>query len=236
MSRETISLTLPDGSVKTVERGTTPLEIARSIGPGLARAAVGAELEGDTVDLRLPLERSGRFRLFTTRDRGAGDFIRHSAEHVLADAVKRLWPEVEIDVGRQDHSEKFQYDFRFPRSFTPEDLEKIEAKMNEILGEKDEFERIEVSRDEAQRIFREMGETLKVERLADIPEDETITIYRHGDFQDLCRGPHVRSTDQIGAVKLLATSGAYFRGDESNEMLQRIYGTAFASKKELAEY
>ncbi|MGD2114324.1 MAG: threonine--tRNA ligase [Acidobacteriota bacterium] len=236
MSRETISLTLPDGSVREVERGTTALDVAASIGPGLARAAVGAAFDGETVDLRQPIERDGELRIVTVKDDDAGELIRHSAEHVLADAVKRLWPEVEIDVGRQDHSEKFQYDFRFPRSFTPEDLETIEAKMNEILKEKEEFERIEVSRDEAEAIFREMGENLKVERLQDIPEGETITIYRHGNFQDLCRGPHVRSTDQIGAVKLLATSGAYFRGDEANEMLQRIYGTAFRTRKELEEY
>jgi threonyl-tRNA synthetase len=236
MSPSEIDLTLPDGSTKTVPRGTTPLEVAAGIGPGLARAAVGAELDGRKVDLRQPLAEGGSFRIFTGKSPEAGEYVRHSAEHVLADAVKRLWPEVEIDVGRQDHSEKFQYDFRFPRPFTPEDLERIEATMNEILGEGSELERIEVSRAEAERIFREMGETLKVERLADIPEGETITVFKHGRFQDLCRGPHVRDLTQIGAVKLLATSGAYFRGDESNEMLQRIYGTAFGSKKELEEY
>jgi threonyl-tRNA synthetase len=236
MSRPTIDLTLPDGTVKTVDSGTTPLDVAAGIGPGLAKAAIGAELDGEKVDLRQPLSLGGAFRIFTGRDPESGELIRHSAEHVLADAVKRLWPEVEIDVGRQDHSEKFQYDFRFPRSFTPDDLEAIEAKMNEILKEESGFERIEVSRDEAERIFREMGETLKVERLADIPEGATITVYQHGSFQDLCRGPHVQRLSQIGAVKLLNTSGAYFRGDESNEMLQRIYGTAFGSKKELDEY
>ena len=236
MSSSTITLTLPDGSEKAVPPGTTPQEVAASIGPGLARAAVGAEIDGRKVDLREPLGESGRFRIFTARDPEAGEFLRHSAEHVLADAVKRLWPEVEIDVGRKDHSEKFQYDFRFPRSFTPEDLERIEAKMEEILQEGHELERIEVSREEAERIFREMGETLKVERLGDIPEGEPITIYKHGRFQDLCRGPHARDLSQVGAVKLLNTSGAYFRGDEANEMLQRIYGTAFASKKELDAY
>ncbi len=236
MSRETIALALPDGTVKQVEPGTTPLDVAAGIGPGLAKAAVGAELDGKKIDLRLPLRRSGRFRLFTSRDAESGEFVRHSAEHVLADAVKRLWPEVEIDVGRQDHSEKFQYDFRFPRAFTPDDLEAIEAKMHEILKEKHGFERIEVSREEAAERFREMGENLKVERLGDIPEGDTITLYKHGEFLDLCRGPHVQNLSQIGAVKLLNTSGAYFRGDESNEMLQRIYGTAFGSKKELDEY
>ncbi|RMH17579.1 MAG: threonine--tRNA ligase [Acidobacteria bacterium] len=233
---ETIELTLPDGSVRAVARGTTPLEVARSIGRGLARAAVGAAVDGELVDLRQPLDRSGALRLITSRDPEAGIFIRHSAEHVMADAVKRLWPEVEIDVGRQDHSEKFQYDFRFPRAFTPEDLERIEAKMKEILAEDAPFERIEISRQEAAKLFAEMGERLKVERLADIPEGETITLFRHGRFTDLCRGPHVQRASQIGAVKLLEASSVYWKGDESNERLQRIYGTAFASAKDLRAY
>jgi threonyl-tRNA synthetase len=233
---EAIELTLPDGSVRTVPAGTTPLAVAAAIGPRLAKDSVGAELDGKRVDLRLPLERGGAFRIFTVKSPEAGETVRHSAEHVLADAVKRLWPEAEIDAGRQDHSEKFQYDFRFPRPFTPEDLERIEAQMREILAEGSEFERIEVSRDEAERIFREMGETLKVERLKDIPEGETITLYRDGRFTDLCRGPHVRSLSQIGAVKLLEASSVYWKGDEKNERLQRIYGTAFASPKEMEEY
>ncbi len=235
-SAQKLPLTLPDGSLREVAPGTTPLEVAAAIGPGLARAAVGAELDGAKLDLRQPLGRGGSFRLFTGRDPEAGEFIRHSAEHVLADAVKRLWPETEIDVGRVDHSEKFQYDFRFPRAFTPEDLERIEAKMREIVAEDHAFERIEMSREEAAELFRGMGESLKVERLADIPEGETITVYRDGPFTDLCRGPHVQRLGQIGAVKLLEASGVYWKGDESNEMLQRIYGTAFASKQELEAY
>jgi len=233
---EAVHLTLPDGSVRTVPAGTTPLEVAASIGPRLAKDSVGAELDGRKVDLRLPLTAGGHFRIFTTKSPEAGEFIRHSAEHVLADAVKRLWPEAEYDAGRQDHSEKFQYDFRFPRPFTPDDLVKIEDKMREVLAEKSGFERIEVSRAEAERIFREMGESLKVERLKDIPEGETITLYRDGRFTDLCRGPHVQSLAQVGAVKLLEASSVYFKGDEKNERLQRIYGTAFGSEKELAEY
>ncbi len=233
---EAVQLTLPDGSVRTVPAGTTALEVAASIGPRLAKDAVGAELDGRKIDLRLPLTQGGAFRIFTVKSPEAGEFIRHSAEHVLADAVKRLWPEAEYDAGRQDHSEKLQYDFRFPRAFTPEDLEKIEDKMREILAEKSGFERIEVDRQEAERIFREMGETLKVERLKDIPEGETITLYRDGRFTDLCRGPHVQNLGQIGAVKLLEASGVYWKGDESNERLQRIYGTAFGSEKELQEY
>jgi threonyl-tRNA synthetase len=233
---ENLSLTLPDGSVRTVPAGTTPLEVAASIGPRLAKDAVGAELDGDRLDLRQPLSQGGAFRIFTVKSPEAGEFIRHSAEHVLADAVKRLWPEAEIDVGRKDHSEKFQYDFRFPRAFTPEDLERIEGMMRDIVAEGSELERVEVSREEAERIFRDLGETLKVERLKEIPAGETITLYRHGRFTDLCRGPHARAVSQIGAVKLLEASGVYWKGDEANERLQRIYGTAFASAKDMEEY
>jgi threonyl-tRNA synthetase len=233
---ETIELTLPDGSSRSAAAGASALDVAAGIGAGLAKAAVGAEVDGRLVDLREPLYRGGAFRIFTGKSPEAGEFIRHSAEHVMADAVKRLFPGVEIDVGRKDHSEKFQYDFRFPRAFTPEELAAIEAKMREILAEDAPFERLEVDRGEAEERFREMGETLKVERLKDIPEGETITLFRHGGFTDLCRGPHVQRASQIGAVKLLETSGVYFRGDESNERLQRIYGTAFASQKELDEH
>lgn len=231
-----IQLVFPDGSERSFECGTTALEVAASIGPGLAKAAIGAELDGERIDLRLPLRSGGSFRIFTAKDTESGSYLRHSAEHVMADAVKRLWPEVEIDVGRRDHSEKFQYDFRRAVSFTPEDLEKIEAKMTEILAEDSVFERIETTREEAERFFVERGESLKVERLKDIPEGETITIYKHGDFSDLCRGPHVQNATQIGAVRLLESSSVYWRGDESNEMLQRVYGTAFASVKELEAY
>ena len=139
-SDSAIVLTLPDGAELELTRGSTPLEAAEAIGPGLARAVIGAELDGSVVDLRQPLEEGGSFRLFTSKDAESGGFLRHSAEHVLADAVKRLWPEVEIDVGRIDHSEKFQYDFRFPRAFTPEDLDRIEAKMTEILADDHEFD------------------------------------------------------------------------------------------------
>ncbi|HEX7184599.1 MAG TPA: threonine--tRNA ligase [Thermoanaerobaculia bacterium] len=233
---EAIRLTLPDGSVREVSSGTTPLAVAASIGPRLAKDAVGAELDGRKIDLRQPLTEGGAFRIFTVKSPEAGEFVRHSAEHVLADAVKRLWPEAEIDVGRKDHSEKFQYDIRFPRAFTPEDLERIEGKMREIVAEANPFERVEVSREEAERVFREMGETLKVERLKEIPEGETITLYRHGRFTDLCRGPHAQNTGQIGALKILEASAVYWKGDEGNERLQRVYGTAFASEKEMAEH
>ncbi|MDE2978197.1 MAG: TGS domain-containing protein, partial [Acidobacteriota bacterium] len=151
-----LDLTLPDGSVRSVPPGTTALDVARSIGPGLAKAAVGAELDGRFVDLRTPIEASGPFRLFTSRDDEAGIFLRHTAEHVLADAVQRLWPGTQIDVGRRDHTDKYQYDFRFPRAFVPEDLEAIEAKMREILAEKHDVERIEIDREEARELFAGM--------------------------------------------------------------------------------
>jgi threonyl-tRNA synthetase len=236
MANDEIVLTLPDGSERAFPAGTTPLAVAAAIGPRLARDAVGAELDGAPIDLRAPLERGGRFRVLTRKSPEAGTFIRHSAEHVLADAVTRLWPEAFYDAGRQDHAEKFQYDFRFPRAFTPEDLAAIEAKMREILAEDAPFERIEISRAEAEELFRRLGNDLKLERLRDIPEGETITLYRHGPFVDLCRGPHVQRASQIGAIKLLEASAVYFRGDESRERLQRIYGTAFASAEELAAH
>ena len=231
-----ISLALPDGARREVAAGTTPAEVAAAIGAGLARDAVGAALDGELLDLRAPIERGGDFRIFTVGEPEAGPFLRHTAEHVLADAVKRLWPEVEIDVGRKDHSEKFQYDFRFSRAFTPEDLVAIEAKMNEILAEGSDVKRRELSRSEAAELFRGLGETLKLERLKDIPEGDAITVFQHGDFVDLCRGPHAQSVAQVGAVKLLEASGVYWRGDETSEMLQRIYGTAFGSPEELEAY
>jgi len=235
-SESTIVLTLPDGSTQEVPQGATALDVATGIGERLGRDAVGAELDGKLIDLRLPLQQGGAFRVITSRNPEAGIFIRHSAEHVMADAVQRLWPGTEIDAGRKDHSEKYQYDFRFPRSFTAEDLEKIEEKMREILAEDSVFERLELSREEAAALFAEMGEGLKVERLKDIPEGDTITIFRDGSFTDLCRGPHVQRLSQIGAIKLLEASGVYWKGDETNEMLQRIYGTAFGTPKELRQH
>jgi threonyl-tRNA synthetase len=212
------------------------LEVAQSIGKRLAKDTVAGMVDGKLVDLRTRIETDVELRIITARDPEAGDVIRHSAEHVLADAVKRLWPATPIDAGRQDHSEKYQYDFRFPRAFTSDDFEPIEEEMQRIIKENLPFERVGVDRNEAERIMRERGEDIKLIRLEDIPEGETITLYHSGEFVDLCRGPHVQRTSQIGAVKLMEVSGAYFKGDERNEMLQRIYGTAFSSKKELDDY
>ncbi len=233
---ETIQITLPDGSARELPAGSTVLDVAADIGPRLARDTVAGEVDGQVVDLRTRLTENATLRIITVKDPEAGDVIRHSAEHVMADAVKRLWPGTPIDAGRQDHSEKYQYDFRFPRPFKPEDFELIEAKMTEIIAEDLPFERTEVGRDEATGVMNTLNEDIKLIRLSDIPEGEVISLYQHGDFVDLCRGPHLQRTGQIGAVRLLESSGAYFKGDERNEMLQRLYGTAFGSKKELNAY
>jgi threonyl-tRNA synthetase len=231
-----IEIRLPDGRALAVPEGSTVLEVAQRIGAGLARAALAGRVDGKLVDLRQPLRASAALEIVTARDAAGGEVIRHSAEHVMADAVKRLFPDAQIDVGRSDHSEKFQYDFLVDRPFTPEDLERIEKEMQAILAEKSEFRREVMGRDDARALFRGLGEELKLSRLEDIPEGEEITVFRHGRFADLCRGPHVQRADQIGAVKLLEAAGAYWRGDERNPMLQRIYGTAFATRKELEEH
>jgi threonyl-tRNA synthetase len=236
MSAGDIQLELPDGTRVGVPVGTTALEVARGIGAGLAKAALAGELDGALVDLRAPLARGGRFRVITARDPEGGQVIRHSAEHVMADAVKRLWPATQIDVGRTDHSEKFQYDFDVPVRLGPDDLPRIEAEMAKIVAEDRPFVRETLSRAEAQALFSSLGEHLKVSRLGDIPEGEPITVFRDGDFVDLCRGPHVQRTGQIGAWKLTELAGSYWRGDENNKMLQRIYGIAFKDQKALDEH
>ncbi len=232
----TIQIRLPDGNTLAVPAGSTVLDVARTIGAGLARAALAGRIDGRLADLRTPLEADAAIEIVTGKDPQAGEVIRHSAEHVMADAVKRLFPNAQVDVGRTDHSEKFQYDFLMEHPFTPEDLESIEKEMWKILAEKSEFVREVISREEAVAFFAARGEKLKVSRIADIPEDQEITIFRHGEFTDLCRGPHVQRTDQIGALHITESAGAYWRGDESKAMLQRIYGTAFATEKKLQEH
>jgi threonyl-tRNA synthetase len=228
-----IEVGLPDGRKLTVSAGATVLEVAAQIGRGLAKAALAGRIDGKLVDLRTPLRANVSLQIVTDRDPQGAEVIRHSAEHVMADAVKRLFPEAQVDAGRADHSEKFQYDFKVARPFTPDDLARIEEEMRRIVAEGAAFAREVIARDEAKKLFASMGEELKLSRLDDIPEGEEITVFRHGQFVDLCRGPHVQHTGQIGAIKLLESSGNYWRGDERNPMLQRIYGTAFASQKEL---
>jgi threonyl-tRNA synthetase len=232
-----IQVRLPDGKTLVVPSGSSVLSVAERIGKGLARAALAGRVDGRLVDLRTELRADvARLEIVTDRDPAGAEVVRHSAEHVMADAVKRLFPECQIDVGRSDHSEKFQYDFLVSRPFTPEDLEQIEKEMGKIVAEKSAFTREVVSRERARELFASLGEKLKVARLDDIPEGEEITIFRHGSFVDLCRGPHVQRTDQIGAWKLTEAAGAYWRGDERNPMLQRIYGTAFPTRKQLDEH
>ena len=228
-----IHVRLPDGRTLAVSAGASVLEVAGKIGPRLAKDAIAGRISGRLVDLRTPVEDGAAIEIVTARDPAAGEVMRHSAEHVMADAVKRLFPDAQVDVGRTDHAEKFQYDFKVATPFTPEDLEKIEAEMKRILAEDAPFTREVVSREEAHALFASLGEELKLSRLADIPEGEPITIFRHGRFADLCRGPHVQRASQIGAVKLLEAAGSYWRGNEANPMLQRIYGTAFGSQREL---
>jgi threonyl-tRNA synthetase len=228
-----IRVRLPDGKTLAIPQGATVLSVAERIGPGLARAALAGRIDGRLVDLREPLVQDVTLEIVTARDPAAGEIVRHSAEHVMADAVKRLFPQAQIDVGRSDHSQKFQYDFLVERPFTPEDLERIEKEMGTIVAENASFSREVMTREQAQALFRDLGEDLKLSRLDDIPEGLEITVFRHGDFADLCRGPHVQRTDQIGAWKLLEVAGSYWRGDENNPMLQRVYGTAFATRREL---
>jgi len=231
-----LSVTLPDGNRLDLESGSTVLTVAEQIGPGLAKAALAGRIDGELVDLRTPLPGDAAVEIVTARDPEGGEVIRHSAEHVMADAVKRLFPDAQVDAGRADHAEKFQYDFLVERPFTPEDLERIGEEMQRIIGEDAGFERRVVSREEAHALFAEKGEELKLSRLGDIPDGEEISLFQHGDFVDLCRGPHVQHAGQIGASTLLEVSGTYFRGDESGPKLQRIYGTAYSSKKELGQY
>ncbi len=231
-----INVRLPDGNSVAVSQGSTVLDVAAAIGPGLAKAALAGRIDGQLVDLRLPLHEDVAIEIVTAKSDEAGQVIRHSAEHVMADAVKRLFPQCQIDAGRADHSEKFQYDFLVDEPFTPEDLERIEKEMQSIISEGAAFTREVVSREQVKQRFADMGEELKLSRVDDIPEGSEITVFGHGAFHDLCRGPHVQNTKQIGAVKLLEASGTYFRGDESSHKLQRIYGTAFASKKELKSH
>jgi threonyl-tRNA synthetase len=230
---EQLVLTLPDGSEKRVAPGTTPRAVAASIGAGLARAAVAARLDDGLWELDRPLERPGRVQVLTEKDPDALTVLRHSAAHVLATAVRKLFPEAGIGFGPAIE-DGFYYDFEVPRPFTPEDLERIEGEMRAVVDADHPIVREEVSREEAQRRFAE--DPLKLERLAEIGDGEAISVYRDGPFEDLCRGPHLASTGRLQHFKLLHAAGAYWRGDEKRQMLQRIYGTAWFTKQDLDAY
>lgn len=233
MSDETITARLPDGSVKEMPRGSRAGDVAAAIGPGLARAAVAAVVDGEVRDLMYPLEHDHDVRILTARDPEALPVLRHSAAHVLATAVRELRPGAAIGFGPAI-AEGFYYDFGVETPFTPEDLEAFERRMEEVVRADQPFERRVVSRDEARALFAD--DPLKLERLEEFPEDEVITVYRNGPFLDLCRGPHVPSTGRLEHFRLLTSAGAYWRGDERRQMLQRIYGTAFFDRKSLDQH
>ncbi len=225
-------ITLPDGSRRHFDQPVTVAEVAADIGPGLARAAVGGRVDGRLVDTDFTIEDDAEVELVTPRDDDGLHMIRHSSAHLMAQAVKQLYPDAQVTIGPVIE-DGFYYDFAYERPFTPEDLEKIEQRMHELAKADYPIERKVVDRAEAERLFREMGEDYKVQILRDIPEGEEIRLYRQGDFVDPCRGPHVPSTGHLGAFKLMKVAGAYWRGDSNNEMLQRIYGTAWPDRKQL---
>tara|TARA_B100000446_G_scaffold125349_1_gene117312 strand:+ start:967 stop:2892 length:1926 start_codon:yes stop_codon:yes gene_type:complete len=230
---EQIQLTLPNGDVLTMERGVTPGEVASSIGPGLAKAALAAVVDGETVGLMDPLESDADIRILTLKDPESLPVLRHSAAHVLATAVRELLPSAGIGFGPAIE-EGFYYDFDVDTPFTPDDLEAFEKRMAEVTVADQPFERRQVTKDEARQLFED--DPLKLERLEEFGDDEVITVYQNGPFLDLCKGPHVPSTGKLEHFKLLSGAGAYWRGDEKRQMLQRIYGTAFYSRPELDEH
>ena len=228
-------ITLPDGTQREYEQPVTIEQIAMDIGPGLARAALAGKVDGKPVDLSHVVDHDAQVSIITPRDEEGLEIIRHSTAHLLAQAVKDLYPSAQVTIGPVIE-DGFYYDFAYERPFTPEDLEKIERRMKELAKANFPIERRVMPREEAIEFFRRMGEDYKAEIIASIPEDEPISLYEQDGFIDLCRGPHVPSTGKLGAFKLTKVAGAYWRGDPNNEMLQRIYGTAWADKKQLKAY
>ena len=226
---------LPDGSIKKFDRPVTVAEIAQAIGPGLARAALAGRVNGKLVDTSHRVDSDAEVAIVTDRDRDGVEILRHSTAHLLAHAVKDLFPDAQVTIGPVIE-DGFYYDFSFKRPFTPEDLAAIEKRMSEIAKRDLKVERQVMPRDAAVKLFRDMGERYKAEIIAAIPDGEAISLYRQDNFVDLCRGPHVPSTGKLKVFKLLKVAGAYWRGDSKNEMLQRIYGTAWAKKEEQDDY
>ncbi|HHI77556.1 MAG TPA: TGS domain-containing protein, partial [Gammaproteobacteria bacterium] len=229
-------ITLPDGSQRAYDHPVTVAQIAADIGPGLAKAALAGKVDGKLVDLSHTVDHDAQVAIVTARDEEALELIRHDAAHVMAQAVQELYPGTQVTIGPAIE-DGFYYDFAREEPFTPEDLKKIEDRMREIVGRDLPIQREVWSRDEAKRRFAEIGEDYKVQIIDAIPEGEEISVYRQGDWFDVCRGPHLPSTGKLPkAFKLMKLAGAYWRGDASNEMLQRIYGTAWRDKKELKAY
>jgi threonyl-tRNA synthetase len=230
------AITLPDGSVRRFDAAVTGTEIAAAIGPGLAKAAIAIEVDGALWDLARPIEHDARVRLITRKDPEALELIRHDCAHVLAEAVQELFPGTQVTIGPPIEN-GFYYDFARDTPFTPEDFPAIEAKMREIIARGAAFERIVTTRHEAIDLFRSKGEKYKVQLIEDLPQGETITLYRQGQWTDLCRGPHMPTVGHVGdAFRLMKVAGAYWRGDHRNAMLSRIYGTAWRDRKELEAY
>jgi threonyl-tRNA synthetase len=232
---QSVSLTFPDGSVRAFDAGTTGRDVAESISKSLAKKAVAVAIDGTLRDLADPIT-DGRIEIITRADPRALELIRHDAAHVMAEAVQELWPSTQVTIGPVIEN-GFYYDFARDTPFTPEDLPKIEAKMKEIIARNQPFTKEVWPRNKARQVFKDKGETYKVELVDAIPEDQDVKIYYQGDWFDLCRGPHMASTGQVGtAFKLMKVAGAYWRGDSNNPMLTRIYGTAWATQEELDQY
>ena len=230
-----ITITFPDQSTRSFPSGVSTMEIAENIGPRLAKAAVAARINDELADLSLSIDTDAEIEIITGDSDAGHEVLLHSTAHLMAQAVKALFPNAKVTIGPAIEN-RFYYDFDIEGTFSDEDLEKIEAKMRELSESDFTVNRLELSRNDALKKFHDMGETYKVEIIEQIDEKDTISAYSQDDFIDLCRGPHVPSTGRIKHFKLLSTSGAYWRGDENNTMLQRIYGTAFSSKKGLDEY
>ncbi len=229
------NITLPDGSVRSFEQPVTIAQVAASIGAGLARAALAGKVDGRLVDTSFLIENDTALAIVTDKDADGLEIIRHSTAHLLAYAVKELFPDAQVTIGPVIDN-GFYYDFSYKRPFTPEDLEKIEARMTELARRDIPVQRSVLPRDEAVAFFKSIGEHYKAEIIASIPQDQDVSLYREGDFVDLCRGPHVPSTGKLKVFKLMKVAGAYWRGDSKNEMLQRIYGTAWARKEDQDAY
>ena len=230
-----LNIRLPDGSQRQFDGPVTALAIAQSIGSGLAKAALGAKVDGKIVDATHTIDRDASVAIITDRDPEGLDMIRHSTAHLLAYAVKELYPEAQVTIGPVIE-DGFYYDFSYKRPFTPEDLRAIEAKMSELAKKDEPVTRRVLPRDEAVEYFQGLGESYKAEIISSIPQGEDVSLYSEGKFTDLCRGPHVPSTGKLKVFKLMKVAGAYWRGDSKNEMLQRIYGTAWARKEDQDAY
>ncbi len=230
-----ISITLPDGSRREYPGPVTVADIAASIGAGLAKAALAGKVDGKVVDTAYTVDRDAPVSIITAKDADGLEVIRHSTAHLLAYAVKELFPEAQVTIGPVVEN-GFYYDFSYKRPFTPEDLQAIEKRMSELAAKDEPVVRRVLPRDAAVEYFKGLGEHYKAEIIASIPTNEEVSLYREGGFEDLCRGPHVPSTGKLKHFKLMKVAGAYWRGDHRNEMLQRIYGTAWATKEELQQY